>query len=324
VFFFQQQYKRLDKNLKSENSENDLLMYLQNKQMRTRRMSQALWNTPISESPEASPMPAASRQRRKSLAPVVATNNYIRRLSLAAPMGDPHMARRRGVSAGNVLKGIDSPGRRRLHLRRNFPSTSSDDRTEGSALSPLAESDTEENETKPAGVSFALENEVDTPNKKVKEGDMYEKRRGNTGAIGRILRGKSKHGSFKRNVGSDSSPDSRRGGSLKEKHTKPLKEGGTIPEDRSPKEIKAADKSVRFVSPKKSPSAARRNRFGKAHSVTFDTGPKVMKHFASVPETTEQDESAEPGETSPTSGIRKNLSYNRALFSDIVAEDDEL
>ncbi|XP_052783887.1 Na(+)/H(+) exchanger beta-like isoform X2 [Mya arenaria] len=156
-----QQYKRLDKNLKNDNSENDLLTYLQNKQMRTRRMSQALWNTPISESPEI----PENRPRRKSLAPNVATNNYRRRLSLAVPTPDHEGGRRRGVSVGNVLKGLDSPARRRLRFRRNAPSTaSSEDRVETSNLCPVSENENEEDNN---GVKFCLENEMESRDKKL-------------------------------------------------------------------------------------------------------------------------------------------------------------
>ena len=72
--------------------------------MRTRRMSQAVWNQPICEIPEINQ--ERMRQPRKSLVPAEASNNYRRRLSLAPPLVQQNEARRRGVSAGNVLKGL--------------------------------------------------------------------------------------------------------------------------------------------------------------------------------------------------------------------------
>ncbi|KAH3810630.1 hypothetical protein DPMN_139024 [Dreissena polymorpha] len=160
----QQQFKRLDKNLTNEDSENDLISYLQNKQMRTRRLSQAIWTQPIRETPE---LTGENRGRRKSVAPDVAINNYRRRLSLAAPAIANDAARRRGVSLGNVMKGLDSPARRRLRLKRKTLSTSSsEERPEASNSFPLSDSIAEEveptgNETN----ASARERKISTPAK---------------------------------------------------------------------------------------------------------------------------------------------------------------
>lgn len=108
--------------MKSEDSENDLLRYLQDKQQRTRRMSQAIFAAPqlptLSERGEYNP-----NARRKSLNPVAMADNYKRRLSLVVPQSSYG---RRGASLGNVLKGIDSPARRRLRMKRWNTSDSSE------------------------------------------------------------------------------------------------------------------------------------------------------------------------------------------------------
>ncbi|XP_053404076.1 Na(+)/H(+) exchanger beta-like isoform X2 [Mercenaria mercenaria] len=200
-------YKKLDVNLTHDDSENDLLKYLQSKQLRTRRVSQALWNQPISETPE---IPEASRTRRRSVAPV-ALNNYRRRLSLAAPDPSSEGARRRGISSGNVLKGLDSPARRRLRFKRGAHSLASDDLSESQNLFPLTESIREDEESN---------GESDKKSDKTDESAKAQNNI-NKGALTNLFSGRSKHGSLKRSQtqtdDSKSSPSGslRKGGSFK-------------------------------------------------------------------------------------------------------------
>lgn len=79
----QMQFEKLDKNLKNNNSENDLLKYLQNKQLRTHRVTQTIWNQPISESPE---IRERYRSPSKNIDPATLTYNYKRRSSLVSPV----------------------------------------------------------------------------------------------------------------------------------------------------------------------------------------------------------------------------------------------
>ena len=88
-------------------------------------MSQAIFTPPtlptLGEGVEYQPSSPAGR--RKSLNPVAMAGNYKHRLSLAVPQSTYG---RRGVSMGNVLKGMDSPARRRLRLKRWGTSEASD------------------------------------------------------------------------------------------------------------------------------------------------------------------------------------------------------
>ena len=125
------QYKRLNKNITSEDSETDLIKFLKDKQMRTRRASNVLFMPSESTTPESTPL--YNRTPRKSLVPSDITQNYRRRLSLAVP---DQQNRQRGASVGNVALGIDSPARRRLRMKRRAYSEHSEDHDDFKSSTP--------------------------------------------------------------------------------------------------------------------------------------------------------------------------------------------
>ena len=86
-------------------------------------MSQAIFAQPLPTVAEGVEMNPALGGRRKSLNPVAMADNYKRRLSLAVPQA---VHSRRGLSMGNVLKGIDSPAAKRLRFKRWHTSESSE------------------------------------------------------------------------------------------------------------------------------------------------------------------------------------------------------
>lgn len=183
----QMNYKKLDINLKEDDSENDLLKYLQSKQIRNRRASQAVWNQPARDSPE---IPENAKARRRSVAPVV-MNNYRRRLSLAVP---EEPGRRRGVSSGNVLRGLDSPARRRLRFKRGPHSLTSDTASDSQNIFPLTECITEEDENgKENGKSNG-------DNKEKNQEDNYK------GALRNVINSRTQHGSLRRTHTVESPP----------------------------------------------------------------------------------------------------------------------
>ncbi|XP_060608058.1 Na(+)/H(+) exchanger beta-like isoform X2 [Ruditapes philippinarum] len=202
-------YRKLDINLTHDDSENDLLRYLQSKQMKTRRVSQALWNQAPSATPE---IPEAGRARRKSVAPV-AVNNYRRRLSLAVPDPFSEGARRRGKSTGNALKGLDSPARRRLRFKRGAHSLASDDLSDSQNLFPLTESIREDDELNSECDKMSESEHNKTDDKSTTKEDTSK------GALQSVINSKSKHGSLKRSKTEDAkgSPSAgvRKGGSFK-------------------------------------------------------------------------------------------------------------
>ncbi|KAL3847975.1 hypothetical protein ACJMK2_018862 [Sinanodonta woodiana] len=126
----QMQVTKLDKNLKTDSSEHDLLRYLREKQNRTRRISRAvpsLFSVPGIMDINKSPVKSAAN----------ATANYRRRLSLAAPEKRPVVSEKRH-SEGNIFKEIalTSPVLRRLNLFKARSRSSSDEKDE-QELSPL-------------------------------------------------------------------------------------------------------------------------------------------------------------------------------------------
>ena len=284
---FQMNYRKLDINLTHDDSENDLLRYLQSKQMKTRRVSQVL----RSQTPGATPeIPEAGRPRRRSVAPVAA-NNYRRRLSLAVPDPLGEDGRRRGKSTGNALKGLDSPARRRLRFKRGAQSLASDDYSDSQNLFPLTESIREDDENA-SDTEKTSESEHNISNDKPVSKDDTSK-----GALPSVVNGRSKHGSLKRSnndeVRASPSVGVRKGGSLRGQASRPVPMKGY----RSPTQGKHADKGVKFVSPKHSPSMAKRK------------APLVASQSVSS-ETSE----SKVDEPSPrTSSIRKNVSYSKAM-----------
>jgi hypothetical protein len=283
---FQLNYRKLDINLTHDDSENDLLRYLQSKQMKTRRVSQALWNQAPSATPE---IPEAGRARRKSVAPV-AVNNYRRRLSLAVPDPFSEGARRRGKSTGNALKGLDSPARRRLRFKRGAHSLASDDLSDSQNLFPLTESIREDDELNSECDKMSESEHNKTDDKSTTKEDTSK------GALQSVINSKSKHGSLKRSKTEDAkgSPSAgvRKGGSFKGQASKPTQMKGF----RSPTQgMKHGDRGIKFVSPKHSPSLAKRK-------------PLVMSHSVSA-ETSEHKQDPSPR----SSSMRKNLSYSKAM-----------
>lgn len=293
------QFKKLDRNLKSENSENDLLRYLQSKQLRTRRLSQALWNQPVNESQEIPQDATRLNVPRKSIAPI-ATNNYRRRLSLAVPDDPQFKGRKRGKSAGYVLKGIDSPARRRLRLRKGAASSvCSDDRSESTNLFPLSEEDEHKNGNHEK-VNFDLDftekedkpSPRHTPESPRRVPDSPKRR------TSPKLR--SQHGSLRRSQTDEGTPPRRKSGSLRGLASRP--DSSCSKGAKSPS---SPDKGgIKFVSPKDSPSAARR----KVYASGKTSKPDSEEHIP---------------ELSPKSRIHKNLSYNRALTIDIMEHPEE-
>lgn len=280
-------YKKLDINLKEEDSEVDLLRYLQSKQLRTRRLSQAVWNQPIRESPDVH---EAAKARRRSVAPVV-VNNYRRRLSLAVP---DENTRRRLASSGNVLKGLDSPARRRLRFKRG-PHSITSDISDSQNLFPLSENIPEGDESETDEVrQTQTDAKMETNENKENAQEHLNK-----GALRNVLDGRTQHGSLKRTQTVDvpSPPaeyEGRKGGSFKGQASRQ----GVMRACRSPTQgVRLSDKGVKFVSPKHSPSQ-RKKPILKAQKEVQDG--KNERH----------------GRTSPI--MRKNLSYSRALSSDIL------
>ncbi|KAL4220576.1 hypothetical protein ACF0H5_020974 [Mactra antiquata] len=297
----QMQFKKLDRNLKTEDSETDLLRYLQSKQLRTRRLSQALWNQPINESKEdvrSNANPNRLQLPRKSIAPVV-TNNYRRRLSLAVPGDSQIQGRQRGKSAGYVLKGLDSPARRRLRLRKGAASSvCSDDRSETTNLFPLSEEDEKRNGEKEK-VNFDLEYSDEKEDGHAKQSPESPKRGAKVNR--RSPRFQSKHGSLRRSQTEDSPSNKRKGGSLR--GTKDMSEPGNVKLLKSPS---SPDRGIKFVPPKDSPSAAKRKAFAKGKSAS------TSQQMKSLPQ------------MSPKSSLHKNVSYNKALSVDIMEHSDEI
>ncbi|KAK3583646.1 hypothetical protein CHS0354_021383 [Potamilus streckersoni] len=126
----QMQITKLDKNLKTDSSEHDLLHYLREKQNRTRRISRAvpsLFSVPGIMDMNKSPVKCAAN----------ATANYRRRLSLAAPEKRPVVSEKHH-SEGNIFKGIalTSPVMKRLNLFKARSRSSADEKDE-QELSPL-------------------------------------------------------------------------------------------------------------------------------------------------------------------------------------------
>lgn len=298
--------------MKNENSENDLLSYLQNKQMRTRRLSHAVWNQPISEMPEFGEHPG---RRRRSVAPTAITNNYKRRLSLAVPTEHSHVAvRKRGVSVGNVMKGIDSPERRRLRLKKGRSlDTPSEIEEETNSIDAIPEE-----EEKVNGVRFTLE----TPTPQQTKGKKQDTEQVNKGSpkANLFLRGERRHGKLKRASTVDEqelhgSANARRD-DLSPKRS--LKRYGSDKEQRrqSPRTVHFADKpdkSVKFVSPKHSPSAGRRKTMLKSHAKSLDEGcEEAMRDGQHLDH-----------DISPKGSLRKNPSYNKAIFDNLFEFEDE-
>ena len=328
---FQLQYKRLDKNLKNDNSENDLLSYLQSKQMRTRRVSQAVWNQPISESPELGEQHIGRGEqmgrRRRSLAPAALTSNYRRRLSLAVPMENTHMGgRKRGESAGNVLRGLDSPERRRLRYKMSRSlDTHSEDSQEHSNLTSLATDVIHEEDERANGVSFALDSPsspVSGPTKAPKQANPNNEQVIQQSPKAKLfLRGEIRHGKLKRSNTIDEqdlqskaiemieASGSRRG----------LKRYGSDKEQRrhSPRIVRFADKpdtTVKCVPPKLSPTVVRPK-------------PMLKHHAKSLDEVHDETKSEPQNLLDPTlihkGSLRKNPSYNRAIIDHFLESDDE-
>lgn len=289
-------FKRLDRNLKTENSENDLLRYLQLKQMRTRRLSQTIIKPPALEGHAIDNN--RLRLPRRSMAPVV-VNNYRRRLSLAIPEGSGDYGRRRGVSAGNVLKGLDSPAKRRLRLRKGLSSVSSEERSESTSMFPLTECINEDDTDDSDHVTIEFSPAADvTKSTKLSR---------NKGARNSVINSRSKHGSLKRRAEPDSqsSEESHKGGSFKGQASKQSALKGV----RSPlhSAAKLQGKGVQFVSSKNSPSVHKRKPMIRSKTENLESVEEVpTHHVTSMPE------------INTDTGLRKNLSYSRALSSDLL------
>ncbi|KAJ8310371.1 hypothetical protein KUTeg_012236 [Tegillarca granosa] len=148
------QHKKLDKNLKDE-SQADLLKYLQDKQFRTRRMSRAVLLKESSlQSPDTSNSSLNSPQmpRRQSLDATAAVTNYRRRLSLALPekshqhqhrirlksdVSELHRPKSPGDRIGDASQSPDRPHRRKKPAFKKGLSLGCEPISEQQELSPL-------------------------------------------------------------------------------------------------------------------------------------------------------------------------------------------
>lgn len=315
----QMQFIKLDKNLKSDNSENDLLKYLQNKQLRTHRVSQAIWNQPINERPEIRDL--YTLPSKSHVDPATLTNNYRRRLSLVPTVNKtPESTRRRGASVGNVLKGLDTPTRKRLKFKkRGTYSVSSDDKTETSCLCLSAEIALQTNGTK--NVNFCLESPE-------KDDEVFSSKGPcNKPASSKyFMNSPVHHSSLKKlkpidelppqlsldsAVESHRSEEKHRGGSNMTKCTsvgvRSSKAG--IKSSSSSKAVRTSEKAIKFISPKNSPSFTRKRKmFIQSNTKSLEASEDAVKH----------EHIAMHEILSDSKLLHKSRSYSKALSVDML------
>lgn len=284
--------------------------------MKTRRLSQAVWNQPISESPELGEPPG--RGRRKSMAPAI-TTNYRRRLSLATPALQNNIGRRRGVSVGNVLKGIDSPERRRLRFKKGVSLESSGE--ERSEQGNLVHEVIHEDEEAPNVVKFALEPQMSNGNAKENSENKKVNQDSPRSTNKLFLRGEKRQGTLKRAKTLDEGEMNpvERSSEYSPRHS--LKRYGS---DRERKKVSSRtvrftdkpdkpEKSVKFVSPKHSPSATRKQQFAKVHAKSLDESQQDAKGKSTL-----------GSDLTQKGNLRKNRSYNKAISDNYVDSDNDV
>ena len=287
-------------------------------------MSQAIFAQPLPTVGEEAELVNLAG-RRKSLNPIAMADNYKRRLSLANPQP---IHSRRGLSMGNVLKGVDSPATRRLRFKRWQTSESSESLKEHSASpSPSTQRNPRRvafmpgSPSTPSIGSDALDiiaehsdeggNGADTQTANERKLRTRSKKRDRHGGSGSL---KLKKTSFS-DVVDEVSPSSRsrplsytsssasdktdgdvNGALLKRSlSTGSSKSGRSFPGRKSP------DPNIRFVPGRDSPSLSHRKRLQRSST-------------ASAPEeTTIEEMEPEDDKTERVGSLRKNTSYVKAL-----------
>ena len=331
---FQLQYRKLDKNLKSDDSENDLLRYLQDKQQRTRRMSQAIFALPqlptLGEGVEYNP--SSPSGRRKSLNPVAMADIYKRRLSLAVPQSTYG---RRGVSMGNVLKGMDSPARRRLRLKRSATSESSD----GSIRENNPPSPSWRN---PRRVAFTGSPSTPSMGSEALGIIAEDGDEGNNGSNGDTVSDIKPQSKFKKSEKSSSSLKLRKTafsdvinevspGSSKDSHISSSSSTTSCPSPSEKSDVndsrlkrssstgssrtRSSDRGIRFVPVKDSPSLGQRKRLQRS-SMESDPEEKRWSSVSDPRENSGHDIELQDDKTERVGSLRKNVSYTKALSNE--------
>lgn len=245
------------------------------------------------------------------MAPTSITNNYRRRLSLAAPATQNEVARKRGISCGNVLRGLDSPERRRLRFKKAF-SEISDETPDRRSLMSLQKETIAEEEEKANGVNFALDI---APSDDTKETVDTEKVRSDAPRENLILRGQKRQGTLQRSRTVDEPGLYGPAGQGEEYNPRRSLRGESEKGKKKPqRSVQFADKpekAVKFVSPKHSPSVSRRN-FARAHTKSLDEG------FDEARSSNKEDTGL-----AHHSSLRKNPSYSKAMLQSFVEDSDE-
>ena len=285
-------------------------------------MSQAIFTPPpglptLGEGVEYNPT-----SRRKSLNPVAMADNYKRRLSLAVPQATYG---RRGVSMGNVLKGMDSPARRRLRLKRWATSESSDTSKEAPA-SPT--SSTQRNPRRvafvatspssPSMVSEALDiiaEHSDEGENGANKADKADDTVTDTKSHSKVKKHDKGGGSLKlrktafSDVVNEVSPSSRLSSSSSSASCPSPDKGdidltnGRLQRSSSTgsSRTRSSDRGIRFVPGKDSPSIAHRKKLQRS-STASDPEERNTQDFELQDDKTER-----------VGSLRKNISYTKAL-----------
>ena len=299
-------------------------------------MSQAIFTPPtlptLGEGVEFHPSDPTGR--RKSLNPVAMAGNYKRRLSLAVPQSTYG---RRGVSMGNVLKGMDSPARRRLRLKRWATSEASDASAKDSTGAPPSPASiTQRN---PRRVAFT--GSPSTPSMGSEAlGIIAED--GDEGSNG--INGGNKNGDTVSDIKSDSkfkkrerssnslklrktafsevinevSPGSPSGSRVSTSSSRSPSENSDIHENRLKRSsstgssrTRSSDRGIRFVPVKDSPSLGQRKRLQKTK------GDEIRWRTTSDPrENSGHDTELQDDTKQRVGSLRKNVSYTKALSNE--------
>lgn len=149
----------------------------------------------------------------------IAINKYRRRLSLAVPEPESEGARRRGLSYGNVLKGLDSPARRRLRFRKGGPhSMTSDDRSESANMFVLTESIREDDEEKQSGDNESVDTQKPEKDSGVQHGSLKRNKSSGSHTPSPCDKDRRKAGSFKGQASKQSAKFTKRSPSGMRRH----------------------------------------------------------------------------------------------------------
>ena len=307
-------------------------------------MSQAIFTPPtlptLGEGVEYQPSSPAGR--RKSLNPVAMAGNYKRRLSLAVPQSTYG---RRGVSMGNVLKGMDSPARRRLRLKRWGTSEASDasikDKT-GNPPSPA--SITQRN---PRRVAFTGSPSTPSMGSEAlgiiaEDGDEGSNRVNGVNKNGDTVSDSKLEAKFKKRERSSNSlklrktafsevinevtPGSPRGSQVSSSSSTSPSEKSDINESRLKRSsstgssrTRSSDRGIRFVPVKDSPSLSQRKRLQRSNdeenrwSTTSDPR-EIISHDSQ--EISSHDIELQDDKKQRVGSLRKNVSYTKALSNE--------